>query len=85
MGKSPTAQEIADEVKDPLLLFEAAWIASNNERYRRNNFVTNVATAWANVGGQAKDLQDRLDQRTERRAENRKDDEEPKGKPKAKA
>lgn len=48
---------------DAILLLEAAWTAANSDRYRRNNYVQNLAIAYAQSERAMKDHQARLDQR----------------------
>lgn len=63
------------DLSDPLALLEAAWQASNADKYRRNSYVTNICRSWANVAPEARDLQARQDQRTQAREKSRKENE----------
>lgn len=66
----PDAAQIAEHIKDPILLIEAACLAAGDPRYLRNGALRQIINHYQIDQVAIKSHQERLDQRQERRDEN---------------
>lgn len=66
--RTPTAVELAEACGDPVLLLEAVAHLANQDRFRRNNHLMQIAQHYAVEQKALKEVQARLDAKYERKA-----------------